>query len=456
MRKHSLHDTLFAAALFLVIGVSAASTFVSNDVETLDDFTPLGDLFLLPEDDTVVQSENLIKAIRTKRSAYKVLESPGLRSHFKISRQVSIPESLEDEMDEMYLKEDHHHSRKRRELESEAIEESVEMIDRTPRGTPTDSGKSNNTREMEMPPDVEELPRPEKQVMEPGYYRQARGQFDADDGDSVAEASAINEGIKARAPRVNFITQQQRNIPDKIEARDQKQSMARSEEVYKKPYEAPRYVSEYRSRLLEPPLHPPAQFRADPYEKFRNTDYYEPWRRMRFYDSYMPRHLMPPPPYPAMSSYPEHRFDNPPTAVDMRGYPIYPTPYINDVSYAPLPRPPGARNRRIIYYANLPEVVRSPPNVELRYRYNSDYYPAMETYRNFRQRGEYPKPEISTQQPARLQEQNKADDEGKIEYTRNAGVKVISNLRIQNHQQQPPDYRKYVDETKINDFPVRY
>lgn len=185
-------------------------------------------------------------------------------------------------------------------------------------------------------------------------------------------------------------------------------------------------------------------------------DYYEPWRRMRFYDSYSSRNLMPPPPYAAYSSYPEHRFESPPTAVDMRGYPVYPTPYVNDVTYAPpLPRPPHVRNRRIIYYANLPEVVRSPPNVELRYRYNSDYYPAMETYRNFRHR-EYSKVDNSTPQPAAKLQEQKGQDDGKIEYTRNANVKVISGLRIQNHQQQPPDYRKYVDETKINDFPVRY
>uniref|UniRef100_A0A1B0CF74 Uncharacterized protein n=1 Tax=Lutzomyia longipalpis TaxID=7200 RepID=A0A1B0CF74_LUTLO len=331
------------------------------------------------------------------------------------------------------------------------------MIDRTPRGAL--SGEKTKSTEVEMPPDVEELPRPEKQVMEPGYYRQARGHYEDDtEEDSVAEASAINEGIKARAPRVNFITQQ-RNAPEKPEARDQKQSMARSEEVYKKPcenFEAPRYVPDYRARILEPP---PMQYKGyqDTYDKYRNPDYYEPWRRMRFYDSYMSQALVPPPPYPAYSNYPEHRFDNTPTAVDMRGYPVYPTPYVNDITYAPLPRPPPLqRNRRIIYYANLPEVVRSPPNVELRYRYNSDYYPAMETYRNFRQR-EYSKVDNSTPQPAgKLQEQKVQDDAGKIEYTRNPQVKVISGLRIHNHQQNPPDYRKYVDETKINDFPVRY
>ncbi|XP_059611283.1 uncharacterized protein LOC132258157 [Phlebotomus argentipes] len=439
------HATL--VGLFLVIATVAAM-HLPSDVELLGGYEDLGELLLSPEDDSVVESQSLVKAIRSKRSAYQVLESPGLRSHFRLSRH---EDSLEETSNHPKRS-----PRKRRELESEAIEDSVEMIDRTPRGTA--SGEKKST-EVEMPPDVEELPRPEKQIMEPGYYRQGRRFADDFEEDSVAEASAVNEGIKARAPRVNFITQQ-RSIPDKPESRDQKLSMARAEEVYKKPFEAieaPRYVPDYRSRLMEPP--PPPQYKgySDYYDKYRYPDYYEPWRRMRFYDTYMSRTLMPPPPsHSAYNSYPEHRFDNPPTAVDMRGYPIYPTPYVNDVTYPPLPRPSGQRHRRIIYYANLPEVVRSPPNVELRYRYNSDYYPAMETYRNFRQR-EYGKVDNSTPQPVAKMQEQKQDEDGKIEYSRNPGVKVISGLRIQSHQsQQPPDYRKYVDETKINDFPVRY
>uniref|UniRef100_A0A1B0EXF0 Uncharacterized protein n=1 Tax=Phlebotomus papatasi TaxID=29031 RepID=A0A1B0EXF0_PHLPP len=383
--------------LFLVIGTVSS---VPSDVELLNGYnlTPLGGFLLSPEDDTFMESQSLIghklvKAIRSKRSPYKVLESPGLRSHFRLSHTSYIPEEPLEASSRSNSKDP---PRKRRELESEAIEDSVEMIDRAPRGT---SGEKTKSTEVEMPPDVEELPRPEKQIMEPGYYRQGRRLFEDDlEDDSVAEASAINDGIKARAPRGY----------------------------------------------------------ADTYDKYRMPDYYEPWRRMRFYDSYSSRNLMPPPPYAAYSSYPEHRFESPPTAVDMRGYPVYPTPYVNDVTYAPpLPRPPHVRNRRIIYYANLPEVVRSPPNVELRYRYNSDYYPAMETYRNFRHR-EYSKVDNSTPQPAAKLQEQKGQDDGKIEYTRNANVKVISGLRIQNHQQQPPDYRKYVDETKINDFPVRY
>lgn len=65
--------------------------------------------------------------------------------------------------------------------------------------------------------DNEKLPSPSKQIMhEAGYWTQApedisRMNFD---DDVSADASTINQGINARAPRVNFITQQRRTLDD--------------------------------------------------------------------------------------------------------------------------------------------------------------------------------------------------------------------------------------------------
>lgn len=96
----------------------------------------------------------------------------------------------------------------------------------------------------------------------------------------------------------------------------------------------------------------------------------------------MPR----PPAYPDQYyDYPDRRYDLP----EPRAYrPLY-TNDVNDHRYptapAALPPPMPNRNRRIIYYATLPEIVRTPPpppppsNVDLRYksynRYDDRYDP---------------------------------------------------------------------------------
>lgn len=60
--------------------------------------------------------------------------------------------------------------------------------------------------------------------------------------------------------------------------------------------------------------------------------------------------------------------------------------YNNEIDRMIPPPPPISyqmpQNRRIIYYATLPEVVRSPPNVDLRYRsvHYNDYNPNLNDY----------------------------------------------------------------------------
>lgn len=67
----------------------------------------------------------------------------------------------------------------------------------------------------------ESLPSPSKQIMRNsdsivGYWTQAPSDYSKlnFDEDVSADASTINQGINARAPRVNFITQQRRTIDD--------------------------------------------------------------------------------------------------------------------------------------------------------------------------------------------------------------------------------------------------
>lgn len=60
----------------------------------------------------------------------------------------------------------------------------------------------------------ESLPAPSKQYSDGGQWTQAPYDKMNFDDDAVADASTINQGINARAPRVNFITQQKRNMDD--------------------------------------------------------------------------------------------------------------------------------------------------------------------------------------------------------------------------------------------------
>lgn len=96
---------------------------------------------------------------------------------------------------------------------------------------------------------------------------------------------------------------------------------------------------------------------------------------------YVPMGRIPiPHPMDLYYGYPERRFTLPDYR-DNRNI------YTNDISdrypIAMDMKPP--RNRRIIYYANLPEIVRTPPTVDLRYRtYDSRYdyagYPSYNPY----------------------------------------------------------------------------
>lgn len=96
---------------------------------------------------------------------------------------------------------------------------------------------------------------------------------------------------------------------------------------------------------------------------------------------------MRPPPYSGYNNgYPGNRYDIP-------DYRDYPPMYGNDIDDRYYMRsdmmPPSPPRKRTIYYAYLPEVVRSPPSVDLRYRtydhydpYYSEFYNPYETMMN--------------------------------------------------------------------------
>lgn len=126
------------------------------------------------------------------------------------------------------------------------------------------------------------------------------------------------------------------------------------------------------SRYPSDPLYPPGSI--DPYPEYR--------RFHDFYDGYMPR----------TPNYPDRYYEYPDSRYDIPHPREYPPLYNNDLDdryYMRTDLLPPSRNRRIIYYAHLPEVVRTPPPVDVNYRsydrYNPYYDPyasgMMDTYR---------------------------------------------------------------------------
>ncbi|XP_058824805.1 uncharacterized protein LOC131685236 [Topomyia yanbarensis] len=335
--------------LALVIAVTD-SMHIPEDMEIMEgyDLESAG-TEINPEDDFYEQRSLLepffSRAIRDKREVpYRVLESPGLKSHF---RQPYYDDDLRNKDVQQSRK------RSRRSVEADTV-------------TAT-----------EPPKPTEELPNPEKQTLHQrtieawGKTPYKVKQPVEEESDSEPEASMMSEGIKARAPRVNFITQK-KSHSDSSETREDKVIP----ELYRKPlarlyYEYPSIPRIYDSfpahsqspmypkiynkydeyhRDMMDRMHPPAPHRYDTYYQRRyDTDY----------DSYFPRYS-----FPGYYYYPDKRFDVPSYYRD-RNYLL-----TNDVMDPP-PIPQihlPTRNRRIIYYANLPEIVRTPPNVDLRYR----------------------------------------------------------------------------------------
>ncbi|XP_055643139.1 uncharacterized protein LOC129779597 [Toxorhynchites rutilus septentrionalis] len=366
-----LRRTPFAILLAAFI-VSAHPMHIPEDMEILDGYEmDSAGTEINPEDDFYEQRSLLepfmYRAIRDRREIpYRVLESPGLRSHFR---------QRPDTDDGFQQKEHHSRRRNRRSIDMESVDAVTE----------------------ESPKPTEELPKPEKQMMNertveawaktPYQVKAPAKQEKEESGDSEAEASMISEGIKARAPRVNFVTQRKSN-PDSLEAREDKIIP----ELYRKPlarlyYEypdVPRIYDSYSAQSQSPMypkvynkydgfhrdmmdrMHPPAPHRFDNYYQRRHdTDY----------DSYFPRQS-----FSSYYYYPDKRFDVPSYYRD-RHY-LFTNDVIDPVP-APAPSPTSiyvpSRNRRIIYYANLPEIVRTPPNVDLRYhnynKYNNRFSP---------------------------------------------------------------------------------
>lgn len=182
---------------------------------------------------------------RNKRSSkYVVLESHGLKSHFREGgdlRQLQADDSVgfrnydktNDFMQNMAY-DKLHPPKQDAEVENFRLPRSIE---------PEHRSLEMTTVSTQSP---EKLPQAEKQVMD-DFHPERRNQampmdrwtkspFDYskihNEEDSLAEATSVNEGIKARTPRVNFITQQKSSKSENPSDSDQRPS-ATKPEIYR-------------------------------------------------------------------------------------------------------------------------------------------------------------------------------------------------------------------------------
>ncbi|KAL4710976.1 hypothetical protein ACJJTC_017941 [Scirpophaga incertulas] len=164
--------------------------------------------------------------------------------------------------------------------------------------------------------------------------------------DILTPPQPSGELINSRMPRINFVTQN-------------KQLEASESRLDKETIQRATRTDDIRTEFVRPDRE---DDRPKPYKPVypRQAVYYPEESRRHYYDDRY---------YPADDGY---RRDPYYDLYDRRRYPAY-GPRVDryDDAYDHyIPRKP----KRIIYYAHLPEVVRTPPSVDLRYRYSGDPY----------------------------------------------------------------------------------
>lgn len=382
---------------------------------------------------------------RERRNTYHVLESKGLVSHFKIN-----PEHVEEYLKKNDVpKRARRAVASRSELHSDEVED-VESESRklgdgdniSVESVPPPQKQASNPAYYRSSDDSRLM---DKWVKSP--YGDYQSKSAKDDDDTHSEASS-NVGNKARTPRVNFITQQGQTSSTKDdydgpEAREKERERERERErdrdnnrdrdnrdqakpntddTYRKPlydrpssspgyshgykdynYNSPNYINPYDRYQPYDRYHPSTYYNRDRdyayqggYQNPYQTPYYGPYERDYLYGERAPNGMsrMVPPNNPSSAFYYRHqyndydeyfprsipnyyysdkRFDIPPTGMEPREY----------YDRASEVNRPG----RIIYYANLPEVVRTPNNYRsATARYGDPMYNNYnDGYRSFRE-----------------------------------------------------------------------
>lgn len=426
---------LTATRILLFLGILNACTGMSipEDMEILNGYefgSP--NIELTSEDDGFFEKRSLLepfyhRAIRDKREAhYRVVESSGLYSHFRPEGANIAHNSLK--------------KRIRRDLQTNENTVSVMHQAQTNAGTETPLAEKQIMNDPEYIIS-EQWAKRDKLSGFPGKIINRQTDSDAD------ASSIINKGLNSRAPRVNFITQQTKSPELSTETQSGGNGKV-IRELYRRPIQRtyylgpatrdydsymapsqspmfPRVYDKYDAfhRDMMDKLHPPSPHRYDQYYQRRyDVDY----------DSYYPRYK-----FPYFYYYPDKRYDTP-LSYRNRNY-----IYTNDItdfgssvspnyetSLKPLSLFSSAgsalRNRRIIYYATLPEIVRTPVNLAVDYRVNKYNHNRFESL-------------YTTQVPPLLNTHNdlrvvNAHDRKEDKYVSSNPIKIVREVGFTHHR----------------------
>ena len=232
--------------LFILSISYSVAMHIPHETEVLDGYSLNTDAEIYPEDEYFelrsLAGHRLLNPIRDKRSPkYVVLASPGLKSHFRTARLIShsaLEEPTNVEVDD-YERNNKHFMQNIAYDKLRPPQKRSEFINDANNAVPRIRRNADYPNEVETSPSAaayEELPIAEKQYMDDenskifdnGESRSASNIMSRwtkapsfeyskiqEDDDSLAEAS-VNEGIKARTPRVNFVTQKKSISGDEV------------------------------------------------------------------------------------------------------------------------------------------------------------------------------------------------------------------------------------------------
>lgn len=377
---------------------------------------------------------------RSKRFVkYEVLESPGLHSHFQVVQDEEVLKTNTNR------RRNRRSVESRSELHSDEVEDVDTDQRRTVNRDDVSIEDGPLAEKQTMNPAyyrADDSRLMDKWVKAPYGDFQSRAHKEEDDAQSDASS---NVGIKSRTPRVNFITQQgqssnNKDEPDGPEARERERERERerdrntndrdrdqqsntnnnkqpTDDGYRKPENERYYPSSYSNKNYEPQQSPnyipdydryaPNRYYGrDPYREqapFPQPAYYPYRDRELSYNDRPPAGMsrMTPPMGPSSSFYYRHQYndydDYVPRSIPNYYYsdkrfdvpaPVLPMeprdPYERDL-YRPYLYTNEINNRpgRIIYYANLPEIVRTPNTYRsATSRYGTDPMPNNYYYNN--------------------------------------------------------------------------
>lgn len=272
---------------------AAIAMLIPEDTEILEGYAP-SDIQseILPEDDYFearsLSEGTLFKAIRNKRNInYEVVESAGLRSHFRPNnispfktffvKKLHADNSVDtnDSPSNAKIKSNDGENaepvsvRKTRSVENETIETTPATGSDASENLPTAQKQfmKNNPINSEIKSASSLVSRWTHSPFEYSKIYQEE--------DSIADSSSINEGIKGRTPRVNFVTQQKKNG----ERYEDSKASGTKPEFYKSPpliHNSKDGTEQNAERAPVRPTYPDYSYRNREMEKFMNRyDEYE-------------------------------------------------------------------------------------------------------------------------------------------------------------------------------------